>query len=77
MIEVLSPGSRRTDHVQKRNEYADAGIGHYWIVDIEEPISLLACHLAGAFGYADGGVVIDRYTATAPLPLEIDLAGLL
>ena len=39
----------------KRDEYADAGIPHYWIVDLDEPVSLIACHLAGEFGYVDGG----------------------
>ena len=77
VIEVLSPGSRRTDHVHKRGEYADAGIPHYWIVDIEHPVSLLACHLAGEFGYADEGVVTGWFSTTAPLPVEIDLAELL
>jgi Uma2 family endonuclease len=77
VIEVLSPGSRRTDHVHKRGEYADAGIPHYWIIDIEPPASLLACHLAGEFGYADGGPVHGTFVTTAPLPVEIDLDALL
>jgi hypothetical protein len=59
--------------VAKRSEYADAGIGHYWIIDIEAPVSLLACHLAGAFGYADGGPVTGRFSTRTPLPLEINL----
>jgi Uma2 family endonuclease len=73
VVEVVSPGSVRTDHVLKRSEYADAGIPHYWIVDITEPVSLLACHLAGEFGYADGGAVTGRFTATEPFPIEVDL----
>ncbi|WP_219416379.1 Uma2 family endonuclease [Pseudonocardia nigra] len=77
VVELLSPGSRRTDYVHKRGEYADAGIPHYWIVDIAEPVSLLACHLAGEFGYADGGTVTGTFTATAPFPVEIDLDALL
>jgi Uma2 family endonuclease len=76
VVEVVSPGSARTDHIQKRSEYADAGIPHYWIVDISEPVSLLACHQAGEFGYADGGTVTGRFTATEPFPVEIDLDAL-
>ncbi|MEV1292325.1 Uma2 family endonuclease [Pseudonocardia sp. NPDC049635] len=81
-VEILSPGSRRTDHVTKRGEYADAGIGHYWVVDLgdraaqREPVSLLACHLAGEFGYADGGVVTGRFVATEPFAVELDLDAL-
>jgi hypothetical protein len=73
VVELVSPSSRRTDHVIKRGEYADAGIQHYWIVDLTEPVSLLACHLAGEFGYADGAAVTGTFTATAPFPVEIDL----
>jgi Uma2 family endonuclease len=76
VVEIVSPGSTRTDHVQKRSEYADAGIPHYWIVDTSEPVSLLACHQAGEFGYADGGTVTGAFTATEPFPVEIDLETL-
>ena len=76
VVEVVSPGSTRTDYVAKRNEYADAGIPHYWIVDITEPVSLLACHLAGEFGYADDGSVTGRFAAAEPFPIEIDLETL-
>ncbi|MBX7435246.1 Uma2 family endonuclease [Mycobacterium sp. Y57] len=33
VVEIVSPGSRGTDHVMKLHEYANAGIEHYWIVD--------------------------------------------
>jgi len=76
VVEVVSPGPTRTDHVHKRGEYADAGIPHYWILDISEPVSLLACHLAGEFGYADDGAVTGRFAAEEPFPVEIDLDAL-
>jgi hypothetical protein len=31
VVEIVSPGSRRTDRVMKAYEYAKAGIEHYWI----------------------------------------------
>jgi Uma2 family endonuclease len=76
-LEVVSPGSKRTDHNHKRSEYADAGIPHYWIVDIDPPVSLLACHLAGEFGYADGAAVTGTFATSAPIPAVIDLDALL
>lgn len=76
-VEILSPSSQRTDTVTKRAEYADAGIPHYWIVDLDDPVSMVAHHLAGEFGYADGGVVTGTYSATAPFPVELDLDALL
>ncbi|MDN5913878.1 MAG: hypothetical protein L0I76_01955 [Pseudonocardia sp.] len=65
------------DHVTKRGEYVDAGIGHYWIIDLTEPVSMLACHLAGEFGYADSGAVTGTFAATAPFAVTLDLDALL
>lgn len=36
-VEVLSPTSVERDAVAKREEYARAGLEHYWIVDHETP----------------------------------------
>lgn len=36
IVEILSPYTRRRDHVQKRSLYIDAGVEEYWIVDPEE-----------------------------------------
>lgn len=76
-VQVVSPGSKRTDHVEKRSQYADAGIPHYRIVDLDSPVSLLARHLAGEFGYADGGAVTGTFTTSAPFSAGIDLDALL
>jgi Uma2 family endonuclease len=67
-VEIASPTSQRTDRIAKRKDYADAGIPHYWIVDLDEPVSLLACHLAGEVGYVDGGIVTGFLRATEPFP---------
>jgi Uma2 family endonuclease len=75
VAELVSPGSRRTDHVAKRADYADAGIPHYWIVDLDEPVSLIACHLAGELGYVDGGAATGVFTTTEPFPVRLDLAA--
>lgn len=72
-VEIVSPSSRRTDGIVKRAEYADAGIANYWIIDLDRPVSLLACHLAEEFGYMDDGAVTGTYTTTAPVPLTIEL----
>ena len=77
VVEIVSPGSRRTDHVAKRSEYADAGIPHYWIMDLDEPVSLLDCHLAEGFGYQDGGGVTGVFTTTEPFPVTLQLDRLL
>ena len=76
VTELVSPGSRRTDHVAKRADYADAGIPHYWIVDLDEPVSLIACHLAGELGYVDDGASTGVFTTTEPFPVRLDLGAL-
>lgn len=77
IVEIVSAGSQRLDHTVKRHEYADAGIGHYWIVDLDEPVTLLDCHLAGPLGYADGGSITGTFTITAPCPIRVELNQLL
>jgi Uma2 family endonuclease len=76
-VEITADGHRRMDHIQKRIEYADAGIPHYWIVDLDSPVSLLAGELTTTSGYADKGKVIGGFTTEVPFPMTIDLAGLL
>jgi Uma2 family endonuclease len=75
-IEVISPGSRGTDTLVKPVEYADAGISHYWVIDLDEPLSLTAYRLAGAFGYQEAPAVTKRFTTSEPFPLDIDLTTL-
>lgn len=77
VIEIVSPGSQRTDHVIKRGEYADAGIPHYWIVDLDGPVTLIDCHLAAEFGYQDAGPVTGRFATTEPFPICLRLDELL
>jgi Uma2 family endonuclease len=76
VVEIVSPSSRRRDNLIKRGEYADAGIPHYWIVDLDRPVSLIACHLAVGFGYQDSGGVRGVFTATEPFPVRLDLDNL-
>lgn len=76
-VEIVSPSSRRTDTVVKHGEYADAGIAHYWVVDIGDAVSLTACHLAGEFGYVDAAPVRGTCTVHEPFPVRLDLDRLL
>lgn len=76
VVEVLSPGTIRTDQVVKRDEYADAGIAHYWIVDIREPVSIKTFQQAGEFGYADGMECTGVFRTAVPFQFEVDLSRL-
>lgn len=76
VVEVVSPSSKRMDTVVKHDDYADAGIPRYWIVDLDAPVSLVACHLAGEFGYQDAPAATGRFTTREPFPAELDLTRL-
>jgi Uma2 family endonuclease len=72
-IEVLSDGTRRVDRVLKFSEYADAGIPQYWMVDVDEPASLLAHVLVdGTYelsGEHSGTVTLE--VASHPVTVEL------
>jgi Uma2 family endonuclease len=36
VVEVISPTTRRRDHMQKRDFYEEIGVPEYWIADIDE-----------------------------------------
>jgi Uma2 family endonuclease len=78
VIEIVSPGSRRTDYEIKRAEYGSAGIPVYWIIDLQPPVSMRVCRQGGGPGDAgyvdDGSRVVNSYSTEAPFPLTLDLA---
>ncbi|MCP2258402.1 putative restriction endonuclease [Streptoalloteichus tenebrarius] len=72
-VEIVSPGSRRMDHKTKHTEYADAGIRHFWILDLQRPVSLVACHLTEEFGYQDAPTATGTFTTTDPFPVTLNI----
>lgn len=73
-IEIVSPGSRRTDRVMKFVEYADSGIAEYWLLEIDGPVRLRT-HRLGASGYEltgehSGQVRLEL--ADMQIPLDLD-----
>jgi Uma2 family endonuclease len=78
-VEIISPGSRKVDLHFKPFEYAEAGIPHYWVVDLDPPAPSITVFGLGAPG--DGYVesqrgVTGKLMVTEPFPLTIDIAGL-
>ncbi|NGY57352.1 Uma2 family endonuclease [Lentzea sp. NEAU-D13] len=76
VVEVVSPGSERTDRVVKPAEYARAGIAHYWLVELGDPFSLTAFELVDdVYKHVEGGT--GTVELTRPVPLTFDLDALL
>ncbi len=49
VIEIISPGSRRRDTVEKFGEYEQAGVPEYWILDPERQEALFYTLTEGAY----------------------------
>ncbi|KXO90718.1 Uma2 family endonuclease [Tsukamurella pseudospumae] len=76
-VEVLSPGTRGIDLVMKRSEYANAGIPHYWIVDLDgagEAVQVQILRLVDGAYQASARTV--RFTVTDPFEVTVDLTRL-
>ncbi|WP_459956153.1 Uma2 family endonuclease [Nocardia sp. IFM 10818] len=81
VVEILSDGTKRTDRVTKFAEYAEVGIEHYWLIDLDEPVSLTAFQLVdehyesagehagrAALTLSDSRVVLDLPSLTSARP---------
>jgi Uma2 family endonuclease len=77
-VEIISPGSRNVDLRLKPFEYAEAGIPHYWLVDLDPPApSIRVFHLgAPDDGYVEGPATAGQLVTTAPFDLCIDIPAL-
>lgn len=73
VVEIVSADSAHIDRVVKRAEYAAAGVGHYWIVDLDAPISLLSMRLVDDLGYAEDGEVTGVCSVDGPFLASLRL----
>lgn len=72
VVEVVSPDKPARDLVEKRRDYAEAGIPEYWIVNpLDETIAVLRLH-DGA--YVEHGVFARGAWATSALVPEFAVA---
>lgn len=71
VVEIVSPDNPDRDLVEKRRDYAEAGIGEYWIVNpLDDTMTVLA--LDGTT-YAEHGVFGRGATATSVLLEEFEV----
>ena len=72
-VEIVSPGSERVDRVTKPTQYAKAGIAHYWLVELDDRVSLTVFALVdGVYECVEDGVGEVKLTRPAPLSFDLD-----
>ncbi|SFP76981.1 Endonuclease, Uma2 family (restriction endonuclease fold) [Amycolatopsis arida] len=77
-VEVISPGSRNVDTRLKPFEYAEAGIPHYWLVDLDPPAPSITVFHSGApdEGYVEEPALAGELVTSVPFSLRIDIPAL-
>jgi Uma2 family endonuclease len=78
IIEIISPRSRRLDTVLKPFEYSEAGIPHYWLVDLDPPAPTITAFTLAApgEGYAESQTASGELVVTEPFEMRIDVDAL-
>ncbi|MFI7673945.1 Uma2 family endonuclease [Actinophytocola sp. NPDC049390] len=75
-VEVVAPGTRMVDTVVKPVEYAAAGIPFYWVIDLADPLSLVAHRLGDDGRYRETSATTGMFETNEPFQVRIDLAEL-
>lgn len=73
VVEVLSPSTRRRDLGQKKRVYEQAGVGAYWVVDVEgDEIAVTAWELKdGKYAAAAAIAGDEEWTAAVPFAVTV------
>jgi Uma2 family endonuclease len=77
-VEILSDETRAIDLHVKASEYAEAGIPHYWVVDLDPPAPTITVFGLGApgDGYRESQTATGELVVSEPFPLRIDIDAL-
>lgn len=75
VVEIAAADSWTRDHVEKLQEYAEAGIPNYWVLDLDAPITLFTYRLIDG-DYEIVGRGADVLELTKPAPVTIDVLAL-
>lgn len=71
-VEVVSPGTRKRDRLQKPVEYAAAGIPHYWRIE-QKPLHVFAYDLVDG-QYQLVADSADELVLSAPFEIKLPIA---
>jgi Uma2 family endonuclease len=71
VVEIVSPGTKKRDRLEKPAEYAAAGIPHYWRIE-QSPIHIFAYDLAdGRYELVTDSA--DELVLTAPFEIRLPI----
>jgi Uma2 family endonuclease len=78
IVEIISPRSRRVDTHLKPFEYSEAGIPHYWLVDLDPPAPTITAFALGApgDGYVESQTANGELVVSEPFEMWIDVGAL-
>ena len=71
VVEVVSPGTKRRDRLEKPAEYAAAGIPHFWRIE-QNPVHVFAYAL-GKNGYELVADATEELMLTAPFDIRLPI----
>ena len=74
VVEIVSPGTRRRDRLEKPVEYAVAGIPHYWRIE-QSPVHIFAYDLVGG-SYELVADSADELVLTAPFDIRLPVSDI-
>jgi Uma2 family endonuclease len=79
VVEIISRSSRNVDLHLKPFEYAEAGIPHYWVVDLDPPAPTITVFALGApaDGYVESQTASRTLVVTEPFEMRIDVDALI
>jgi Uma2 family endonuclease len=73
-VEVVSPGTRRRDRLEKPAGYAAAGIPHYWRIE-QKPVHVFAYELVGD-SYELVADSADELVLTTPFEIRLQISDI-
>jgi Uma2 family endonuclease len=78
-VEIISCSSRNVDLHLKPFEYAEAGIPHYWVVDLDPPAPSITVYGLGApdDGYVESQTATGELVVQQPFEMRIDIGALI
>jgi Uma2 family endonuclease len=74
-VEVVSPGTRRRDRLEKPADYAAAGVPYYWRIE-QDPVHVFAYQLEAGRGYRPIADSAEELVLDEPFPIRMPIQAI-